>query len=214
MAKEKSKIAEKLILFTRYPEPGAVKTRLIPLLGPEGAADLQRRMAEAAAQEAEAVCAQRPVRFEICFDGGKRELVEQWIASVAPNGCCYPQGDGDLGLRMERAFARAFAEGSRRVLLRGSDCPDLSAEIMIRAFEALRGHDLVIGPAFDGGYYLLGLAAPQPSLFADMEWGDEAVLARTLKRAEAAGLRSFLLEYLADVDRPEDLRHFDHYSHP
>ena len=214
MVKYRSKSVEQLILFTRYPEPGVVKTRLIPVLGEAGAAELQRRMTEAAAKEAEIVCATRPARLEICYDGGDQERVEQWLASVAPNGGCRPQGSGDLGQRMQRAFAQAFADGSELVLLRGSDCPALSAVIMDQAFEALRDHDLVIGPALDGGYYLLGLAASQPLLFEDMEWGDEAVLARTLERAEAAGLRCFLLESLADVDRPEDLCHFDYHSNP
>ena len=205
---------EKLILFTRYPEPGVVKTRLIPALGEEGAADLQRRMTEAAAKEAASVCAMRSGQLEICYDGGGQERVEQWLAAVAPDGRCCSQGDGDLGRRMEQAFARAFAEGCQRVVLRGSDCPGLSAAIVNQAFEGLSDHDLVIGPALDGGYYLLGLAAPQASLFADMEWGDAGVLTRTLKRAEAIGLQVFLLEALADVDRPEDLCHLDHYSHP
>lgn len=85
---------------------------------------------------------------------------------------------------------------------------------MAQAFAALEDHDLVLGPALDGGYYLLGLAAPQPVLFTGMEWGGEAVLARTLARAEAAAMQVFLLESLADVDRPEDLCHLDHYSNP
>ena len=189
-----------------------VKTRLIPALGEDGAAGLQRQMTEAVASQAEILGASRRLRFEIRYDGGDAESVARWLAPVAPNGQCRPQGDGDLGQRMQQAMAQAFAEGSERVVLLGCDCPAMSAEIMAQAFAALADHDLVLGPALDGGYYLLGLVAPQPLLFVDMEWGDEAVLARTLDRAEAASLRVFLLESLADVDRPEDLAHFHHHS--
>ncbi|MDH3360574.1 MAG: TIGR04282 family arsenosugar biosynthesis glycosyltransferase [Desulfobulbaceae bacterium] len=211
---DKSKTVERLILFTRYPMPGVTKTRLIPALGKEGAADLQRRMTEAVATQAEIVGVTRQLHFEICYDGGDPEQVKQWLAAVAPSGRCRPQEGDDLGQRMQLAFAQAFADGSQRVVLFGCDCPAMSSGIMNQAFEALHDHDMVIGPAVDGGYYLLGLAAPQPFLFNDMEWGDEAVMARTLERAEAAGLRFFLLESLVDVDRPEDLSHFDHHSYP
>lgn len=190
-----------------------VKTRLIPALGENGAAELQRRMTEAVASQAERFGARRRLRFEIRYDGGDAESVARWLTPVAPSGRCRPQESGDLGRRMQQAMAQAFAEGGERVVLLGCDCPAMSAEIMAQAFAALVDHDLVLGPALDGGYYLLGLAAPQPVLFADMEWGDEAVLARTLDRAEAASLRVFLLESLADVDRPEDLSHFHHHSH-
>ncbi len=205
---------EHLILFTRYPEPGLVKTRLIPVLGAEGAAAVQRRMTEAAAAQAESLVAARRLRLEIRYDGGDPARVARWLTPMAPSGRCRPQGDGDLGQRMQRAMEQAFAEGARRVVLLGCDCPAVSAAIMARAFDDLRDHDLVLGPALDGGYYLLGLAAPQPSLFTEMAWGDEAVLARTMARAAAASLRVSLLEALADVDRPEDLCHLGGYPHP
>ncbi len=214
MVATKLQTLDKLILFTRYPEPGVVKTRLIPTLGAAGAAELQRRMTEAAAAQAEVFAEGRRGRFEIRYDGGEPGMISQWLAPVAPSGCFRPQGSGDLGQRMERAVAQAFAEGSKRVVLLGCDCPAMSAVIMAQAFEALGDHDLVIGPALDGGYYLLGLTAPQPFLFTNMEWGGEKVLARTLERAHASSLEVFLLESLADVDRPEDLCHFHRYSNP
>jgi len=190
------------------------KTRLIPALGEDGAAKLQRQMTEAAATQAELLGGSRQMRFEVRYDGGDPESVAQWLMPVAPSCEYRPQGSGDLGQRMEQAMTQAFAEGSKRVVLFGCDCPAMSANIMGQAFAALHDHDLVLGPAHDGGYYLLGLTAPQPLLFADMEWGDEAVLSRTLARAEAAAMRVFLLESLADVDRPEDLCHIHHYSNP
>ncbi|MDH4320678.1 MAG: TIGR04282 family arsenosugar biosynthesis glycosyltransferase [Desulfobulbaceae bacterium] len=214
MAARSATDVEHLILFTRYPEPGQVKTRLIPALGAEGAATVQRRMTEAAAAQAESLAATRRLRLEICYDGGDPAQVAQWLAPLAPSGRCRPQGDGDLGQRMQRAMELAFVEGARRVVLLGCDCPALTAATVARAFDDLRDHDLVLGPALDGGYYLLGLAAPQPSLFAEMAWGDEAVLARTMARAAAASLRVSLLEALADVDRPEDLCHLGGYPHP
>lgn len=205
-------MVDRLILFTRYPEPGVTKTRLIPALGKNGAADLQRRMTEAAAVQAEMVAGSRPVGFDICYDGQDHELVTQWLKTLAPKGKCRPQGEGDLGLRMRRAFEQAFAEGCQRVVLFGCDCPKLTAMIMEQALAALADHDLVIGPALDGGYYLLGMTGPHYFLFENIEWGNDAVLANTIKQAEAFGLRIFLLESLADVDRPEDLCHI--HNHP
>jgi len=204
--------SEHLILFTRYPEPGVAKTRLIPALGPGGAAALQRWMTERMVGEMRALCRQRPVRLEIRYAGGDAHRVGRWLAFA--EALCRPQAAGDLGHRLHGALARAFAEGGRRVLALGSDCPGLSAAVMAKALDALREHELVLGPAQDGGYYLIGLRSPQPALFADMEWGTGSVLSRTLARAEALGLKTVLLESLVDVDRPEDLTHIHCYSHP
>ncbi len=200
---------EQLILFTRYPQAGSAKTRLIPALGPEGAAALQRRLTEGVVEEVERLRQRRSVSFEIHFAGGSLSLVEGWLAS---GDRCRPQPLGDLGHRLQCAFASAFAAGFRRVVLVGSDCPALSAPVLERAFDALRDHDLVLGPATDGGYYLVGLCGTAPFLFSEMAWGESSVLLRTLNRAAAVGLRVALLETLSDVDRPEDLAHFRHYS--
>ncbi len=195
-------MSERLIVFTRYPEPGTTKTRLIPALGPEGAADLHRQMAEHSLVQARRLQEQRPVALEVRFDGGSEERMRAWLgADVA----CVPQGEGDLGERMARAFREAFWHGVERIVIVGTDCPALTADLMSAALAALGDHDLVLGPATDGGYTLIGLRRELPQLFAGVPWGTGKVLERTLAIAEQAQLRVRLLERLDDVDRPEDL---------
>jgi hypothetical protein len=192
----------RLILFTRYPEPGRTKTRLIPALGAEGAASLQRRMSEAIVSQMAQFAAQYPVSPEIRYADGTQQAVEAWLASDIP---CLAQGEGDLGDRLRRAFAQAFAQGAGKVVVIGADCPGLTPALFARAFAALDTQDLVLGPAKDGGYYLVGLNRPAPSLFSEIPWGTGEVLTATLKQAQALNLSTHLLESLADVDRPEDL---------
>ncbi len=91
------------------------------------------------------------------------------------------------------------------MVLIGSDCPEITAQILSSAFSQLTDYDLVLGPARDGGYYLIGLTAPYPELFQDLPWGTAAVLANTQTRAAQLGLKTALLEPLTDIDRPEDL---------
>jgi hypothetical protein len=110
-----------------------------------------------------------------------------------------------LGRRIERAFYDAFASGGDRVVIIGCDSPDLDAQLLAQAFAVLEQSDLVVGPARDGGYYLIGLKQPTPELCQDIQWGTEQVLARTLRIAARLGLRRTLLPELDDVDRPADL---------
>ncbi|MFA7346351.1 MAG: TIGR04282 family arsenosugar biosynthesis glycosyltransferase [Desulfurivibrionaceae bacterium] len=204
-------IRARLILFTRYPEPGRTKTRLIPALGAEGAAALQQRMSEAIVSQMAQFAGQYPVRLEIRYAGGNQQAVETWLAGDIP---CLDQGEGDLGDRLRRTFVQAFAQGSHQVVVIGADCPRLTPALFARAFGALASRDLVLGPAMDGGYYLIGLTQPAPGLFTDIPWGSGEVLAATLKQARGLNLSTHLLEPLADVDRPEDLRHIDHHPDP
>jgi rSAM/selenodomain-associated transferase 2/rSAM/selenodomain-associated transferase 1 len=192
----------RLILFTRYPEPGRTKTRLIPALGAEGAAALQRRMSEAIVSHMARFAAQSPVHLEIRYADGTQQAVEAWLSSDIP---CLDQGEGDLGARLHRAFTQAFAQGAKKVVVIGADCPGLTPPLFARAFAALDNQDLVLGPAVDGGYYLVGLNRPAPALFSEIPWGSGEVLAATLKQAQSLNLSLHLLEPLADVDRPEDL---------
>ncbi len=116
-----------------------------------------------------------------------------------------PQGDGPLGVRMRAAFRAAFASGARRVVVVGSDLPELSTALLRRAFECLEAREAVVGPARDGGYYLLGLARPLPGIFEGIAWSTPGVLAATLQRLRATGVEPALLEELADVDVAADL---------
>lgn len=192
----------RLILFTRYPEPGRTKTRLIPTLGAHGAAALQRRMSEAIVTRMAAFAADYPVSLEIRYTDGNQQAMEAWLSNDIP---CLDQGNGDLGDRLHRAFAQAFAQGDRQVVVIGADCPGLTPALFTKAFAALDSHNLVLGPALDGGYYLVGLNRPAPAIFAKIPWGSGEVLAATMKQAQGLNLASHILEPLADVDRPEDL---------
>lgn len=196
----------RLILFTRYPEPGRTKTRLIPALGAQGAAALQRRMSEAVVAHMTEFAAGYPVNLEIRYAGGNQEDMEAWLSDDIP---CISQGEGNLGDRLRRTFDQAFAHGDRRVVILGADCPTLSPALFSQAFAALDHQEMVIGPAMDGGYYLIGLNRPAPSLFENIPWGSGEVLSATLKQAQDMALSINTLKPLADVDRPEDLRHLN-----
>jgi uncharacterized protein len=128
--------------------------------------------------------------------------VRRWLG----DGPLYlPQRDGDLGDRMRRAFDDAFADGARRVVIIGSDLPDMNAALLRRAFDLLHSHPVVLGPSTDGGYYLLGMRQPRPELFDDMPWSTERVLDCTLHRLRGSGVTPALLQPLRDVDHASDL---------
>jgi uncharacterized protein len=207
---------EGLIIFTRYPEPGTTKTRMIPELGAEGAADLQRRMTEHIVARVFKLIELRSMPVEIRFEGGSEQLMAAWLG----NGFSYrPQGGGDIGLRMGRALEDAFRQGFNSMVIIGSDIPDITTEILQNAFEMLKHIDLVLGPAGDGGYYLIGVHRKtfrhwNPQLFGDISWGTENVLPQTLAIAERLGLNYRLLDTLNDVDRPEDLSVWHQASNP
>ena len=190
-----------LIIFTRYPEPGLTKTRLISALGAEGAAKLQQQMTEHTLVQAR-TWRDRFSSVEVHFAGGSQQLMQQWLGTDLR----YRQQEaGDLGQRMRLAFERSFAAGISRVVMIGIDCPDVTATLLTQAFEALSHSDLVLGPAADGGYYLIGLNRSIPELFTGIHWGSAQVLATTQGIAQRLGLAVFLLPVLHDVDRPEDL---------
>jgi len=195
-------VREGLVIFTRYPEPGKTKTRLIPSLGPDGAAGLQRRMTEHTLTMARQLRSYRPVSVQVRYAGGNKHLVEQWLGRDISS---LPQGGGDLGKRMARAFHEGFQSGIDRVVLVGTDIPGITARILLETFENLSYNNMVLGPVRDGGYYLMGLCQDIPQLFVDMPWGTEKVLKRTRQIADDLGLSVGLLEILEDVDRPEDL---------
>jgi uncharacterized protein len=188
-----------LILFARWPAPGLTKTRLIPKLGAIGAAQLAKQLTEYAARLAkQLVCA-----ATVCSTGASCADMTQWLGLPS-----VPQVDGDLGARMQAAFAHIFAKGARRIILMGSDCPGLTADILRAGFAALEQHDVVLGPAADGGYYLIGLREPQPQLFDAMQWSHADVLRDTLARLGT--LTYALLPRLHDIDTPDDLVHLPH----
>ena len=198
----RNKTDERLILFTRYPGPGKVKSRLIPTLGPENAAALQRLMTEHAIRRAKFLHRSREIALEVRYDGASPRLMKQWLGRDLVYKA---QGPGKLGDRMLSAFSDAFRRGTARVVIVGSDCPQWDAGLLAEAFDSLKEHDLVLGPAMDGGYYLIGLSRHLPPLFRDISWGTERVLDETRRIAQEHGLSVALLERLHDVDRLEDV---------
>jgi rSAM/selenodomain-associated transferase 2/rSAM/selenodomain-associated transferase 1 len=193
---------EKLILFTRYPIPGKAKTRLIPKLGEEGAARLQEIMTGLTVLNSRCFSAASGVNLEIRFDGASKKNMLQWLGKGLE---FYHQGGGDLGQRMNRAFNKAFQSGYERVVVIGCDCPQIDDKILSAAFEALKDNDMAIGPAFDGGYYLIGLRKPVPELFIDIDWGIESVFERTITIAKAENIKVAQLQKYSDVDCPQDI---------
>lgn len=193
---------ECLIVFTRYPNPGKTKTRLIPALGAQGAATLQRKMTEDTLAQVKQLQASYPVSVEVHFAGGNEQVMQAWLgASIIYQR----QSEGDIGYRMASAFQASFEIGMTAVVIIGTDCPDLNAQLMAQAFQALRQYDLVLGPAQDGGYYLIGLRRLIPELFTGIRWSTAEVLQQTLDIAQGLELEVAYLPVLSDVDRPEDL---------
>jgi rSAM/selenodomain-associated transferase 1 len=181
----------RVALFTRWPEAGKAKTRLIPALGPQGAADLHRRLTERTVATVRAA----GLSLQIRSTGADPARFRAWLEVTD----VVDQGDGDLGERLARAAERL------PVLLLGADIPGLMPQHLADAAAALAHHPAVIGPAADGGYWLLGLAAPHPAVFRDVEWGTGSVLSTTLARLPAETVR---LETLSDLDTPDDLAHW------
>ncbi|WP_456385952.1 TIGR04282 family arsenosugar biosynthesis glycosyltransferase [Desulfolithobacter sp.] len=206
-------LAEHLIIFTRYPRPGEVKTRLIPALGPEGAADLHRTLTERMVASGQTLARRRPVQPHIFFTGADMSLMEQWLGREVTY---HPQQGATLGERMAHAMETLLEAGARRILLVGSDCPFLDPDPLAGALDSLHHRDTVLGPAVDGGYYLIGIRRgvniqALRYLFKDIPWGSSRVFARTMERIREAGLSCSLLPPLRDIDRPDDLAHLHHH---
>jgi len=202
---------ERLVIFTRYPEPGLTKTRLIPKLGAAAAADLQRQMTEHIISRAIELIESRALAVEVRFEGGSEKLMLAWLGQRFRYR---PQGEGDIGLRMARALADGFEDDCKAVVLIGSDIPEITGRLLERAFEELTENDLVLGPAHDGGYYLIGMhkaafGRATPQLFLGIDWGTEHVLMQTMTGVNKLQLTHFFLDTLHDVDRVEDLTVWD-----
>lgn len=184
--------------FVKAPKPGMVKTRLAAGIGAEAAAALYATMAS------EVVARLRSTAFDLyaCYDPpDSADEVQAWLGAGVT---LTPQAEGDLGHRMWCAVRNGL-EVARQVCVVGTDVPDLDATLVEEAFEGLSASDLVIGPAADGGYYLLALQRPIPELFQDVPWSTSRVLARTLDVARELGLTVKTLKTLKDVDTVDDL---------
>lgn len=196
----------RLLLFTRSAQAGQCKTRLIPALGPQGAARLQQRLTERMVDEAITLQNDQIADLRVHYYGASVETMMAWLGPLS----FFAQPEGDLGQRMAAAFTSAFAEGAKAAILFGTDIPGLGSAILRQALTALENVPAVIGPTLDGGYYLIGLTAPSaaqalPLLFADIPWSTTQVLATTLVRLRQGRLDYTLLPELQDIDTPDDL---------
>ena len=182
----------RLVLFARYPIAGQCKTRLIPAVGPNGAARIHKHLTERTVS----LLRQSGCPVTIAITGAGEAAFQEWLG----DGLTYQQQvEGDLTVKL-LPFAKQAP-----VILFGADTPDLNARLIDQAIDGLKHHRVVIGPAEDGGYYLIAMRDPMPELLVDMPWSTSEVLPETLRRLEQAGIEPLLLETLSDCDLPEDL---------
>ncbi len=192
----------RLIIFTRAPQAGKCKTRLIPMLGEQGAANLQRELIQNCVAT---LCTQPLCPTELWCSPDTDQPLFQSLAQDYPLSLHTQQG-ADLGERMYHAMAGG---DSACTIIVGTDCPEMSRDYVVQAIETfITGKDAVIGPAEDGGYVLLALRQVDASLFQDIEWGTQGVLAQTAQKMTAAGLAWQAIATLWDLDEGEDLRRY------
>lgn len=200
-----------LIIFAKAPIPGQVKTRLCPPLTPDEAASFHGSLvldalerSRDAAKRARAKSGHLSLdRFVACAPSASHVFFK--IMEERHGVQLLDQIGDDLGARMDQACNAIFARGYQRVLVVGTDLPTLPASFYAQALGLLSDHDLVLGPALDGGYYLIGLRRPMPDLFVEIPWSTDQVFTLTLKKAEALGLKIGLLPAWRDVDTIDDL---------
>jgi rSAM/selenodomain-associated transferase 1 len=201
--REGANSANALLIFVKYPFPGAVKTRLSPELTPEQGAAFYRALAE---EVIEVNISGAGYESIVCFaPESARGAVRSWLG---PDIRLWSQLGDDLGSRQFHAIREAFERGYRKAAIIGSDCPTITPGDIEEAFSSLSEYDLVIGPCEDGGYYLIGASRPIGSLFEGISWGSERVLSETLEKAQEAGLTFEFLDVKYDIDSYTDLERY------
>jgi len=202
----------RLVILARWPAPGRCKSRLASEVGAARAAAVQQRLTTHVVAAARQACS-GSIELLLACSGLGPGAAARWGAELGL-ARVVDQGQGSLGLRLRRQVVRAGREGVRQIVLIGSDLPELSAAELLAAFRALEsGQAMVLGPARDGGYWLLGLdlrrAAAAVRLFCGAEaaiaWGGDRVCEQTRQAAAREGISALLLPCRADLDRPEDL---------
>ena len=194
------RVSEKLIVMTRFPEVGKVKTRLAAGIGEEQACEVHRMLVHSCLEATEGWDGS----VEIRMTGGSADERSSWLGGATVRD----QGGGDLGARLKRATAAAFEEGAERVVVIGTDCPELDDDLLREAFAGLGEAEVVLGPAADGGYYLIGLSRRADGMFESIPWGGPEVMERSLDRARELGLSVARLRVLRDIDTRRDLEEF------
>jgi len=192
-----------LLFFVKNPEKGKVKSRLAAVIGEDSAVRLYKNLVA----QMLATLKEGTFPFYVCFfPKNAQKSTENWLGTEYRY---IPQNGKDLGERMRNGFTGAFQMGFKRVVLIGSDIPDLPLGFIREAFASLRKKDVVIGPAYDGGYYLIGFRDKtfSPQVFERIAWGTQNVLDETIKKLKSSGREFHTLPYQRDIDTAEDLKY-------
>ena len=189
-----------LLIFARHPEAGKVKTRLAATIGNDAALSIYTQLVK----HTVSITKDLPLDKFVFY-------ADEVVPDDLWNGAHYfkdIQKGNDLGERMKHGFDNIFGKGYNMAVIIGTDCPGLSAPALMNAFDSLNTHDVVIGPAVDGGYYLLGMKQPCHSLFEHIRWSSSSVFDETIKKCFALHLKYALLPVLQDIDEEKDLKQF------
>ena len=192
---------QKLIIFVKAPRPGFVKTRLAEAIGPAAASAAYEALLTTVLERVQAL---QNVELRFTPDDAVSEIAS-WLQ---PSWAAVPQGAGDLGARLSRAFDKAFAAGCMCVTAIGSDCPGITELDIRQSWDLLAQNDAVLGPANDGGYWLIALKAPAHDVFTNIDWSTSRVLEQTIAILARTGRSYHLLRPLRDVDIVEDWKRF------
>jgi rSAM/selenodomain-associated transferase 1 len=199
-----------LLIFVKNPERGKVKSRLAAVIGADSAVRLYKNLVVQMLSTLNG----GTFPLYVCFSPkNAQKPIKNWLGTTYRY---IPQNGKDLGERMRNGFIEAFEMGFKRVVLIGSDIPDLPLEFIEEAFITLNKNDAVIGPAFDGGYYLIGLKDQTffPHLFEGIAWGTESVFTETTKKLKRRRRTVYTLPHLRDIDRAKDLKYLISSNHP
>tara|TARA_R100000322_G_C5405884_1_gene182547 strand:+ start:301 stop:939 length:639 start_codon:yes stop_codon:yes gene_type:complete len=191
-----------LLIFTRNPELGKCKTRLAKTVGDESALKIYKFLLDHTVSITKQLDVDKAVYYSV-----KVRENDIWDETIYTK---YQQEGEDLGIRMQHAFEQGFKDGYKNIIIIGSDMYDMSQEDLEEAFSVLKNHDAVVGPAEDGGYYLLGMRSLQTKVFTNKTWGTDTVLANTLKDLEDTNVK--VLAERNDVDYFSDIKHVDAFQ--
>ncbi|MDA1246256.1 MAG: TIGR04282 family arsenosugar biosynthesis glycosyltransferase [Cyanobacteria bacterium] len=191
--------------MARWPAPARCKRRLAQELGAARAAQIQARLTEHTLATARNARQDHDLELVLAIEGLASRAARRWGQLLGVDRTML-QGRGTLGLRMQRQIHRAARKGASQIVLIGSDLPQLEASDLSAAFTALERRHVVLGPALDGGYWLIGLRRPEPELLAGIDWGSALVLEQTLAAMARRGLEPELLSRRGDLDLAIDLQ--------
>ncbi len=203
---QRDHITDHLLFFTRFPQSGEVKSRLAMEIGNARALAVHDAMAHHCLAEAEAAATSVGASLRVMITGASLSEAANWLGE---RYLFVDQGDGDLGVRVESALRASIRQGATRIVVVGSDCPAMTPALIVTAFDLLMRNPVTLGPAADGGFYLLGIdagmAADLPRLLADLPWGTSRARARLKQNADELRAMIGLLPMLGDVDTLADI---------